>query len=99
MKALAKIGYLYYSGDVDQVFLRSQGTDIAKIIGGLAKPTTSEILTRFRSTFPQTENHGECVPVISTMQGALKKNIVSLKTQVEQAYALSQARRLLNENR
>lgn len=81
MERIAEISYLWYSEE-NKEFIRSNTGDFEKLITNLPKPTTDDIINKYKMTFKELEGkeiNNEISVKISTFKVFLEKAATNLK--------------------
>ncbi|CAD8060624.1 unnamed protein product [Paramecium sonneborni] len=103
LMAITQLPYIYYSEDFQQLFLRSNSQDIAKIYQQQKAITTSDIIDRLKIAYPKLDvrdqSNSEYMLAISTFSGQLRKSQAILKTYIDQANIVAQTRRILQDEK
>ncbi|CAK84820.1 unnamed protein product (macronuclear) [Paramecium tetraurelia] len=103
LNVLTELPYIYYSEDIQQLFLRSTNTEINKVFQQQKQVTSADIIDRFKRAFPNLDvrdsSNSEYMLQISTFQGQLKKSQVHLKQYIEQSQVVAQTRKQIQNEK
>ncbi|CAD8057735.1 unnamed protein product [Paramecium sonneborni] len=103
LNVLTELPYIYYSEDIQQIFLRSSNTEINKLFQQEKQIKTVDIINRLQSAFPNLDardsQNSEYMLQISTFQGQLKKSQAYLKQYIEASQAVAQSRKQIQSEK